>query len=265
MDACRGARSNEVMDAAPDRCPLRDDLVAAHRILAAQGVLDGFGHVSARHPDRPDRFVMARMRAPQLVERADLVELDLAGEAADAGRAAGVRLPAERAIHAALYRARPDVAAVCHHHAPSMLPFCVTGVPLVPLFHVGATMGARVPVWDSRAEFGDTDLLVVDPGQGDSLARALGDAWTVLMRGHGVMVVARSLRELVFRSIYGARNAELQLAASRLGPILPLSFGEAEAAAACNLRDAVVERAWDLWVAQASGSHPVVPSRGAHG
>ncbi|MGE0315143.1 MAG: class II aldolase/adducin family protein [Lautropia sp.] len=238
------------MDTDLNRSPLFDDLVAANRILAVQGLLDGFGHLSARHPTRAGHFVMSRMRAPRLVTRADLVEVDLDGVAVDPVDA---RLPAERAIHAAMYRARPDVAAVCHHHAPSMLPFCVAQVPLVPVFHVGATMGSRVPLWDGRTEFGDTDLLVVTAAQGDSLARTLGDAWTVLMRGHGTTVVARSVREMVFRCVYGARNAELQLAAGRLGPVAQLSAGEAAAASECNLRPPVVDRAWDLWIAQAYG------------
>ena len=135
-----------------------DDLVAANRILAAEGVLDGFGHLSVRHPGNPDAFLITTVRAAELVSAEDIVELDMAGDP-PAGEQR--RLFAERILHAAVYRLRADVNAVCHHHAPAVLPFCITGEPLVPVVHLGATMGATVPFWDSREHFGDTDLLIV--------------------------------------------------------------------------------------------------------
>ena len=133
------------------------ELVTASRILSNQNVLDSFGHVSARHPERPGHFLLPRARAAGLVEAADVMEFDAAGEPVAAD---GRRVFAERVIHSAIYARRPDVMAVCHHHAPAMLPFCNTGVALVPVFHLGATMGSPVPFWDSRDEFGDTNLLV---------------------------------------------------------------------------------------------------------
>jgi HCOMODA/2-hydroxy-3-carboxy-muconic semialdehyde decarboxylase len=153
---------------------LLTDLVLASRILANEGVLDSFGHVSARSPDRADRFYLSRARAPGLVEPGDVIEFDLASAPV---APTGHRIFAERVIHGCIYRARPDVMAVCHHHAPSMLPFCITDVPLEPVFHLGATMGETVPVWDSQDEFGDTNLLVATEAQGESLARALGSHW----------------------------------------------------------------------------------------
>jgi ribulose-5-phosphate 4-epimerase/fuculose-1-phosphate aldolase len=230
----------------PDIATLCNDLAAASRVLAAQGVLDSFGHVSARHPAREDRFLIPRRLAPGLVSAADMLEVDLKGRPCDATRPPA---PAERAIHAAIYRARPDVHAVCHHHAPAVLPFCVTATALVPVCHVGATMGHRVPLWDSRDAFGDTDLLVVDAERGDSLAHALGPWWTVLMRGHGATVAGRNVREMVFRSIHGALNAELLLQAQRLGPLLPLSDGESAASSELNLSPMVLDRSWELWTA----------------
>jgi HCOMODA/2-hydroxy-3-carboxy-muconic semialdehyde decarboxylase len=137
--------------------------------------------------------------------------------------------------------------AVCHHHAPSMLPFCVTGAPLVPVFHLGATMGTHVPVWDSQDEFGDTNLLVSTNEEGQSLARALGRNWTVLMRRHGVTVAGRSVREVVFRSIYGARNAEILAQARLLGEVRALTSREAELAGEFNLKPIALDRAWEQW------------------
>jgi ribulose-5-phosphate 4-epimerase/fuculose-1-phosphate aldolase len=140
------------------------------------------------------------------------------------------------------------VMAVCHHHAPSMLPFCVTGMKMKPLNHLGATMGAQVPVWDSRDEFGNTSLLVVKPEEGASLARALGPYWTVLMRRHGATVAGRSLEELTFRTIYTARNAVAQVQAELLGAGLePLNAEETELGGDSNLRPGPVARAWEYW------------------
>jgi HCOMODA/2-hydroxy-3-carboxy-muconic semialdehyde decarboxylase len=226
-----------------------DELVVAGRILASEGVIDSFGHVSVRHPGQPGRFLMPRVRAAELVQRGDLLEFDLDARAVPPTDS---RVFAERMIHAAVYRLRPDVMSVCHHHAPAMLPFCVTAVPLVPVFHLGATMGATVPMWDSQDEFGDTDLLVATEAQGLSLARALGPHWTVLMRGHGVTVAGRSLRELVFRAIYGMRNAETLLRARALGPVRALTPGEAAAAEAFNLKPFATDRAWEQWCRRAA-------------
>ena len=139
-----------------------------------------------------------------------------------------MRLYSELVIHGCIYQLRPDVNSVCHHHAISVLPFCISGVEMVPVMHLGATMGAKVPFWDSQDEFGDTPLLVTTPEQGMSMAKALGEYWTVLLRRHGATVAGRSIRENVFRSIYGCRNAELQARALAMGHLGPLTKGEVE-------------------------------------
>jgi ribulose-5-phosphate 4-epimerase/fuculose-1-phosphate aldolase len=225
------------------------DLVLAGRILSREGIIDSFGHVSARYPGRPDRYLMPRVRAAELVTAEDILAFDLD----DAPEPATTeRVFSERRIHGAIYRARPDAMAVCHHHAPAMMPFCVSGAAIVPVFHLGATMGVTVPLWDSQDEFGDTNLLVSTPEQGDSLARALGPHWTVLMRGHGVTVAGRSVREVVFRSIYGARNAEVQLQAMALGGAKPLTPAEAAMAGEFNLTPFAMDRAWEQWSRRAA-------------
>jgi HCOMODA/2-hydroxy-3-carboxy-muconic semialdehyde decarboxylase len=159
-----------------------------------------------------------------------------------------VRLYSEMVIHGEIYKARPDVNSVCHHHAPAVLPFCATGVELVPLFHLGGTLGTKVPFWDSRDEFGDTNLLVRTPEEGASHARALGPHWLLLLRRHGASLAGKSVRECVFRSIYTTRNAELQLRAMAIGTLGPLSPGEAEKCGGHNLGSRGVERAWEYWV-----------------
>jgi len=145
----------------------RYELALANRIIAHEGVLDGFGHVSMRHPTDPGRYLLARSRSPELIEPADIFEFTLDSEPV---AAKGVTLYGERVIHGCIYQARPDVNAVCHHHSPSVLPFCITGVELVPVFHMGAVLGTAAPFWDSRDEFGDTNMLVVKPGAPPSWA-----------------------------------------------------------------------------------------------
>jgi len=224
---------------------LRRELAHAYRIVANEGILDAFGHISVRHPNNPQRYFLSRSRAPALVEAADILEYDLDSNPIVPPT---TRPYSERVIHGEIFKARPDVNAVCHHHAPSVMPFAISGVPLQPVYHLGAAMGQSAPFWDSRDEFGDTNLLVVKPEEGASLARALGNHSVVVMRRHGATVVGGDLRELVFRTIYSARNAEYQLAAAMLGNVAPLTPGEAEMASGLNLAPGPVARAHEYWV-----------------
>ncbi|HVQ15648.1 MAG TPA: class II aldolase/adducin family protein, partial [Vicinamibacterales bacterium] len=163
--------------AVPDA--LVEDLVAGNRILAMEGVLDAMGHISVRHSTRPDRFLLARSMAPELVTAADILEYDLDGNAIDARDRTSYL---ERFIHSEIYRVRPDVRAVVHNHAPSLIPFSVTTVPLRPMYHMVSFIGNGVPVFDIRKQFGMTDMLVSDSAKGRALAQALGDKTCVLMR-----------------------------------------------------------------------------------
>jgi HCOMODA/2-hydroxy-3-carboxy-muconic semialdehyde decarboxylase len=224
---------------------LRRDLATAYRIVANEGILDAFGHISVRHPENPQRYFLSRSRAPGLVQADDILEYDLDSNPIVPPT---TRPYSERVIHGEIFKARPDVNAVCHHHAPSIMPFAISGMPLVPVFHLGAAMGRQAPFWDSRDEFGDTNLLVVKPEEGASLARALGNHAIVVMRRHGATVVGGTLRELVFRTIYSARNAEHQLAAHMLGNVSPLTEGEADMASQLNLAPGPLARAYEYWV-----------------
>lgn len=220
------------------------DLVTANRILAREHVLDSFGHISIRHPYAPEHYLIARAVSPAVVTAMDVVELDMTGEPV---RPCEFRLYAERAIHSAIYRARADIMAICHNHAPSVLPFASSGVPIVPVVQLGAVIGAEVPMWDSRDAFGDTSLLVTTAAEGESLARTLGPHWAVIMRRHGATVGGRSLRETVFRSIALSQNAEVQMKAAMLGPISTLTPLEIDRAGSQNLSAHVLDRAWTNW------------------
>ena len=222
----------------------RSQLATANHILAREAVLDAFGHVSMRHPSNPARYLLARSRSPELVEPSDILEFTLDSQpvAPPSGFLYG-----ERVIHGCIYQVRPDVHAVCHHHSRAVMPFCISGIPLQPIDHLGATIGALVPFWDQRDEFGDTNLIVARSEEGQSLARALGPHWVVLMRRHGATVVGTSMEEMVFRAVFSCRNAELQREAHALGGATELTPAEIEKAGAFNLEPRPIERAWEYW------------------
>ena len=226
---------------------VKHHLAVANRIVSVEGIIDAFGHVSMRHPSRPDRYLISRSRSPELVEPSDILEYTLDSEPVKP-LPKGVRGYGELVIHGEIYKARPDVNAVAHHHGMAFLPFCNSGEELKPLYHMGAQIGEKVPFWDSRDEFGDTCLLVLKPEEGRSLAKALGPHWLVLMRRHGATVAAKNLIELVFRTIYSYRNAELQLMCKTQGhPLSPLTAGEARLAWQRNLEPRPQARAWEYW------------------
>jgi ribulose-5-phosphate 4-epimerase/fuculose-1-phosphate aldolase len=238
----------------------RYDLAVASRMLAHEGVLDAFGHVSLRHPGDPQRYLLPRSRSPQLIEPSDVLEYTLDSEPV---KPAAEKLFAERVIHGCIYQARPDVMAVCHHHAAAVLPFCIAGVPIVPVFHLGAAVGEDIPFWDQRDEFGDTNLLVVMPEEGRSLARALGDHPAVLMTHHGATVVGGDVRELVSRSIFICQNAQFQLQAHLLGKVVPLSSGETRLCGSINSLPNVVGRTWEYWTMRLDHAGHLPAKRGA--
>ena len=224
-----------------------EDLVTANRILAREGVVDSFGHVTIRHPDHPDRFIMSRARAPDCVEVSDFITFRLDGTPLDAGD----RKPyLERFIHGACYEARPDVHAVVHNHSPSVIPFGVTNCKLKPLLHICASMGHNIGVWDSQDKFGDTDLLVSDMDMGRDLAKFLGPGRTALMRGHGAVVVAATLRHVVFTSIYVEVGAKLQMQAMQMGEVKYLTEGEIDTIIN-KVGPYTLNRAWENWCRRA--------------
>ncbi len=250
--ASRGGASASVEDRgtpAPAADPaLLDDLVAANRILAHYGVVDAFGHVSLRHDKDPGRFLLSRNMAPGLVTREDIVEFDLEGAPVDAR---GRRVYLERFLHGQIFKARPDVRAVVHSHAPDLLPFgLVEGVELRPVWHMAGFLGAfgrdSVPLFEIRDSAGPaSDLLIRDNALGAALAGSLGAAPVVLMRGHGATLVGESLPVAVFRSVYTKMNADVLLRALPLGAVTYLTPGEAEATTETN--GSQIRRAWELW------------------
>lgn len=219
-----------------------EDLVVANHILADQGVFDAYGHVSVRGPGNPNRYLMSRPLAPSQVTAADIMEFDLDSNPVDQR---GRDLLVERFLHGAIYRARPDVHAVVHSHSPAVIPFGVTSVPLRPVLHTASFLWPGVPIWDIRDTTPVSDLLVRNELLGTALAKALGDKPVVLMRGHGDVVVGKTVQNAVVRAIYTEVNARVLTTALGLGG--SINYISAEEGAQRDRQPGDEMRAWNLW------------------
>jgi HCOMODA/2-hydroxy-3-carboxy-muconic semialdehyde decarboxylase len=240
------------------------ELVTANRILGHEGVMDALGHVSLRHPLDANRYLLACSRSPALVTEDDILEFALdSTPLVDPG---GRSLYAERAIHGCIYRARPDVQAVCHSHAHPLIPFVVTGVPLQPIWVMGAPLGNEVPLWDIREDFPNEDgMLVVNETIGASLVKRLGGGRACLLAGHGAVVAEADLRRTVLTAISLVTNAELLLQARLLTlthtspggqDMRYLTPGEIAAMTALVFSPSPLERLWEYWATRAGRGEP---------
>ncbi len=247
MSTIDSPKSGGPVDAA-----LMADLAAAARILAAQGVVDGFGHVSLRHPQAPNRYFMSRSIAPALVTPADIIEYDLDSNPCNAnGRGSFL----ERFIHGEIYKARPDINAVVHSHSPSVIPFGLVNVPMQAMFHNAAFIAAGVPVFDISRKFGATDMLVSDGVKGVALAKVLGKNDIALMRAHGSVACGPTLQTAVFRAVYTEVNARVQHWTHALAGGAPMAVLDAEEGKlADGPNQTAGMRAWDLWRSQVRAS-----------
>ena len=225
------------------------DVVTGNRILAKQGVLDGFGHVSARHPDDAGRYLLSRSLAPEMVTVDDVMVYDLDSNV----QGGDTRKPyIERFIHGEIYKARPDVMAIVHSHSPSVIPFAVSSIKLRPVYHMSGFLRGATEVFDIRHQFGCTDMLIRNGAHGAALAKDLGTRGVVLMRGHGFVAAGGSVPEAIYRAIYTELNASLQQRAISLGGTVTY-LDEEEAALAEASNRSVFERPWNLWKKQALG------------
>ena len=244
------AISGATASAGPVPQDFMEDLVASSHILAHHGVLDAFGHARVRHPADPNRYLLSRNLAPELITAADILEYDLDSEPVNPN---GPRGYLERYIHGEIYKSRPDVHAVIHTHSPSVGPFGVITHQMRPIYHMAGFLGRGVPVYDIRKESGQmTDILVREASHGADLARVLADKSMALMRGHGNVVVGRDIKVATYRALYTEMNARLQMQAMMAGG--PIEFLSPEEAL---LTEATIEgqihRPWELWKAKVMG------------
>lgn len=231
-----------------------NDLVIANRILAHENVVDAYGHISLRHPNRSDRFLLSRSRSPEQVEPTDIMEFTLDGQVVgDDSRPPYL----ERFIHAGIYEKRPDIISVAHSHAESVLPFAITEKPLIPVIHSAAEIGLKIPVWDIAEKFGATNLLVTNNLHGRDLAARLGKDSVVLMRGHGFAAGGQSLLQTLRMSVALPKNAKVYVEALRLGPVKALSPGEITNSLAVmgTAETPATLRAWEYWACRCGCGH----------
>jgi len=234
----------------PDLQTIIEDLVDANHILYRHGVVDGYGHISVRHPENPGRFLMAAAVAPGRVQASDIIELDLDGNQTDGGNRPTY---SERFIHAEVFRARPEVHSTIHSHSPTVIPFGVTDVELRPIVQTASFLYTGVPVYNSRHVPEAKTPLVNSPVLGKALVAKLAQNNVVLMRGHGNTVVGPDIRETVSRAIYTELNAQLLLQALSLGR--PIEYFDPEEAKAMGSREINrgsgsshgVDRIWQMW------------------
>jgi HCOMODA/2-hydroxy-3-carboxy-muconic semialdehyde decarboxylase len=231
------------------------ELVMANRILGNEGVLDALGHVSLRHPEEASCYLLSCSRSPALVSEDDIMEFDLDSNPLDQR---GRTMYAERAIHGSIYRARPDVQTVCHSHARPLLPFTVTGVPLKPVWVMGAVIGEEVPLWDIREDFPQEEgMLIVNNEIGFSLAKRLGEGRTCLLASHGAVIVEATIKRVVQVAISLVTNAELFMQARLLAgtqevrALRLLSGGEIRAMTELLFSPRALERMWEYWATRA--------------
>lgn len=224
---------------------LKSTMVLANKILVYHKVVDGFGHISARHPEYPERFLLAKRVAPGLVVENDIIEFDLKAEPITEKDAPTFL---ERFIHSEVYTKREDVQSVVHSHSPMMVAMGAVGKGVFqPICHTCGFLGGGTPLFEIRDTAGDeTNLLITNRNLGKALADSLAQSNVVLMRGHGSTTVGESVQQAVYRAVYSEINARIQLSAQALGTPTFLTSGEAEAAE--ETAQLQVERTWSYWV-----------------
>ncbi|MDA0787723.1 MAG: class II aldolase/adducin family protein [Proteobacteria bacterium] len=218
------------------------DLVAANRILAHEGLCDAYGHISVRHPDNPNRYLLSRSRSPELVTEEDILEFELDGTPVEETE---LPLYIERPIHGSVLAARPDVMSVIHNHCAEVLPFAITATPMRPAISTARRLGETLPIWDIQDKFGDTDLLVTTNEQGHDLSVSLAGHKAAIMRAHGCTVTGTSIPDAVQTAIALRNNASAILEGLRLGEIIYLTPGEVGATSPGRVSLRGHDRAWE--------------------
>lgn len=228
-----------------------EQCVLANRILANEGVVDAFGHVSVRNPENKGTFFQSRSLSPELVTKSDILEIDLEGKVITK---TDMKPYGERIIHAAILKVRPEVNAVFHGHPHSVIPFSCTGIPIRPIIHIGGMFYEGIPLYDDYDV--SSGMLICTAEEGERLARVMGKSKALLMRGHGCVVVGESVPAMVMAAIHLRDNATIQLWALQLGQPKYLSYEEGRQASKVMGATMALERSWTCWVGRAKKAMP---------
>ena len=215
---------------------LKDKIVLCCKVLQKQGMLDGYGHVSARLPG--DRILSTPHMPPGKVALRDLIVIDMLGQKLEgAGEPNG-----ETPMHTSIYRARPDVQCILHYHPDELVAVSVTaGIKVVA--NCGAHFYRGAPIYDSP-------LLIRNRKLGDKVAETLSDRNAVLLRGHGGTVVASDLDTLLRLGIDFVRTAKIQIMAAALGAAKTHSQAECEQMTKTRERSNTNRRFLDYYISE---------------
>jgi len=203
-----------------DESELRIELATSIRMLEFLGLIDFSGHVSVRHPNEAGLLINSWGGSRCSLGPRDIIRANMDGESLDPE----CTVPSEIHIHTSIYRKRPDVQSVAHLHPPITTALSIAGKPYVPVMHHGAIFASGVPVHDNCGH-------VNSKAKGDVLAELLADHRALIMRGHGAVVVAESIRGVFFGSVYLEDNAGKLAEAWKMGEPIPLREDEYTAAA----------------------------------
>lgn len=207
-----------------------------------ENILDAFGHVSIRHPQNPDCFLLTRALPPIATREEDVLIYDFGGNPMVETQHNHY---AERILHAKIYEARDDVQSISHFHSLPLLPFTTTGIELKSITHMGAIFYDGIPLYD---DYDISDgMLIRNPKEAERIARVLADKRAMLLRSHGAVVVGADIREAVFGSVYLTQNAQVQYESIQLGDPHYLTYEQGREAAAFTLTDFVLDRVWKHW------------------
>jgi ribulose-5-phosphate 4-epimerase/fuculose-1-phosphate aldolase len=211
---------------------VKDDFITALRIIYREGLSDAFAHLSARSPGGNEMIFMPR-KSPALVEKDQLFYVDFE------------KPVPQSSLHQAVYKTRPDVKAVFHFHSPAVILLSVIGETIRPMHNYSAIFYQGVPLYTGTGQ-------VESPARAGEMAKLLGEARALMLRGHGAVVVGQSIREVCMLALFLEESARLQAEAMRLGTPMFMERDEAEQIAKRTFKPASVERAWEHFAAKSA-------------
>jgi L-ribulose-5-phosphate 4-epimerase len=220
---------------------IKKNLITACRILSREGLVQGFGHVSARIP-ASDLFLLTPRISLALVQEKDLLVLNLKGEIVAGNSPA----PFEAPLHTAIFNGRAEVHAIARIHGRRANMFSVTDKKIEPVHNHGSFFSGGVPL------FPNTDLIST-PELGREVVATLGKRAAILLRGNGQVTVGRSIPEAVMMAIYLEEAAEMLYGALQIGAPVPLTSEESARGKEETLPPVDLERAWNYFKSKIQG------------
>jgi len=212
---------------------IKNDFITALRIIYREGLSDAFAHLSARSNDGHEMMFMPR-KSPALVQSDELFFVDFE------------KPVPQSSLHQAIYKTRADVKAIFHYHSPALILLSVLGQTVRPMHNYSAIFYDGVPLYTGTGQ-------VESPERAREMAKLLGGAKALMLRGHGAVVVGQSIREVCMLALFLEESARLQAEAMRLGTPMLIERDEAEKIARRTFKPTSVERAWDHFAAKSAG------------